>query len=419
MIGLGDGPFRPKDCQDIILAELRLAGVTNIITEEKEVQALDAGCPAAQTPPGIIIPSLAKSYHPETHFRMSAKLHGWEIMRAWTYWVVRCEKRVDEIAIKDATALFEEHGREMRVDGHCGCPRPEKPWLKYHARVDVIHLADGKVLTLDGKFLKYLPAGSDTHWIPEFELLNKVYFGESGGMDHYHIDTQDAFTAFCKYLHFRDAERKKAAEAYRKEQIAKGNWKWNFEPQLDGFIPEKEFSMALISEDVVHELMRACLFTDLEQMSWDDPDKPPEDFVVVKGILRTFALHRGRLENIRGTVKEILLNLPRTFMKSVGGGHSFLDMPSDKEGNRWGEQPTAEALLVLGIGLGLAEYCAPRSMWGSLPGRVPYIAVIDAPEEPAKKEEPCPKTPEKNESPSSPSAPAASEAATTAPGENS
>ena len=58
MISLGDGPFRPKECRDIILAELRFAGVTNIITEEMEVQVLDQGCPAAQTPPGIMIQSL-------------------------------------------------------------------------------------------------------------------------------------------------------------------------------------------------------------------------------------------------------------------------------------------------------------------------------------------------------------------------
>jgi hypothetical protein len=34
-----------------------------------------------------------------------------------------------------------------------------------------------------------------------------------------------------------------------------------------------------------------------------------------------------------------------------------------------------EALFVLGIALNLAKYSAPREVWSSLPGRMPYITI--------------------------------------------
>jgi len=137
--------------------------------------------------------------------------------------------------------------------------------------------------------------------------------------------------------------------------------------------------MPLISAVAVNNLLRDCLFTEEEQSSWEYPNEPPKDTVIVEGLVRTFALHKGRLESHRTEVTNMLLNLPSPFMKSSGGGFTFLNMPSDKKGNLWGEQITAEFLLILGIGLGLAEYCAPRSMWSILPGGVPYIVVNDSP----------------------------------------
>lgn len=245
MINLGDGPFRPKNCRDLILAELRLAGVTNIITEEDEVQVLDRDCPAAQTPPGIIIPSLAKSFHPETHFKVGAKLEGWKLYRAWTYWVVSCENLVDEIHAKDAMALFEEHGQAMRVDGHCGCPKPEGNYLNRHCRVSMNLVADGTDIFLDGKHHRFIPRDEED-WPKVFETLVKENPGPVGGIRLYHIDEQDAFNAFCNYLKFRGAERKKAKDAFY-DELSKidryneeGRWDTKFSPHLDGFIPEEQ-----------------------------------------------------------------------------------------------------------------------------------------------------------------------------------
>jgi len=142
--------------------------------------------------------------------------------------------------------------------------------------------------------------------------------------------------------------------------------------------------MALINAEKVHELIANCLFTEDEQAAWEDPKRPPKDATIVYGLVRNFAFHTGRLESNRDEVKSLLLNLPSPFMQSVGGGFTFLNMPSDKKGNLWGEQHTAESLLVLGLGLGLAKYCAPRSMWNILPGGVPYIVVMDVPPKDAK-----------------------------------
>lgn len=49
----------------------------------------------------------------------------WGFTRAWKYW------RAEGPGISPDTAenLHEIHGKEVRVDGHCGCPSP-KEWFK-------------------------------------------------------------------------------------------------------------------------------------------------------------------------------------------------------------------------------------------------------------------------------------------------
>lgn len=47
-------------------------------------------------------------------------LHGWRFERAWYYW--RCSGPGIEVAA--AERLHAEHGKDVRVAGHCGCPSP-------------------------------------------------------------------------------------------------------------------------------------------------------------------------------------------------------------------------------------------------------------------------------------------------------
>lgn len=238
MINLGDGPFRSKECRDIILGELRLAGVTNIITEEKEVEVLDPDSEAgALARCGIMIPSVERHYLKETHFRVNGKLRGWDLCRAWTYWIVDTKDENALIGIEDATALHKEHGKKLRVAGHCGCPAPEPPWLFRKDRIDITRLKDEVVITLDGKFHSVMPGMS---WFTEAEKLLKENPGEYLGMGLYHIDTQEAFNAFCTYLIARGTAIDQAEKTFCKERAQKGDWSTKFAPKIDGYIQQEQ-----------------------------------------------------------------------------------------------------------------------------------------------------------------------------------
>ena len=52
-------------------------------------------------------------------------LFGWSFGRAWYYWVCKGPG----IDVETAERLHASHGKEVRVDGHCGCPSP-RVWFK-------------------------------------------------------------------------------------------------------------------------------------------------------------------------------------------------------------------------------------------------------------------------------------------------
>lgn len=96
---------------------------------------------------------------------------------------------------------------------------------------------------------------------------------------------------------------------------------------------------------------------------------PPNDAVIVKGIVRTFGFHPERLKNHKEEVKTILNQMRPEFHKDKGGGGwSFLNLCEDKDGHLWGDHRIMEELVALGIGLGIAKYCFPKDMWNALPG---------------------------------------------------
>ena len=130
--------------------------------------------------------------------------------------------------------------------------------------------------------------------------------------------------------------------------------------------------MLELTSSNINKIFMNCLFKDEEIKG-----KNPKDLnhVPVKGIMTNVGFHPERLESHREEVKELLSQLPEAFFKSKGGGWSFLNMPMNNKNEQWGEQRTAEQLLLIGMGLGLAEIQLPREMWSSLPGCVPYICV--------------------------------------------
>jgi len=108
----------------------------------------------------------------------------------------------------------------------------------------------------------------------------------------------------------------------------------------------------------------------------------PKDAVLVDGVTKKFGFHKERLEYHRDEIKELLLELPDSFMKSKGGGMSFLNAHVDKHGNPWGQHVEMEALFVLGMAVGLVKNPMPESMRKEmasiLPGGVPYYVVDDS-----------------------------------------
>lgn len=52
-------------------------------------------------------------------------LGQWTFERAWYYWIAKGPGIPPDIAEE----LHKTHGKDVRVDGHCGCPSP-KEWFK-------------------------------------------------------------------------------------------------------------------------------------------------------------------------------------------------------------------------------------------------------------------------------------------------
>jgi hypothetical protein len=131
--------------------------------------------------------------------------------------------------------------------------------------------------------------------------------------------------------------------------------------------------MTALTAENVKMVVMDVLFRDDEVQ--DGSPRNLDDLVMVEGLVNKFGLHKGRLESHRQDVADMLRGLPDGFRKSGGGGMSFLDACVDREGVQWGEHRDIDSLFVLGMGLGLAKYCAPREMWKVLPGGVPYMVV--------------------------------------------
>ena len=103
--------------------------------------------------------------------------------------------------------------------------------------------------------------------------------------------------------------------------------------------------------------------------------KPPNDAVIVQGIVSTYGFHPERLKTSRPEVIKIINEVVSDqYFKGSGGGYTALALLEDRNGTVWAdEHRTVEVLICLGIGLGLAGYCLTRDFWPSLPGGMPYV----------------------------------------------
>jgi len=126
-----------------------------------------------------------------------------------------------------------------------------------------------------------------------------------------------------------------------------------------------------------------CLYTSEEVKALNlPPGEAPKDAVTAQGIMRGFGFHKGRLESHREEVKAILDQMPLNFFsKAQGGGEgwSFLQLCMTRDDEQWGEHPSMEELVCLGIGLNMVQFLLPREMWRGLPGGMPYLMINTLP----------------------------------------
>lgn len=89
------------------------------------------------------------------------------------------------------------------------------------------------------------------------------------------------------------------------------------------------------------------------------------------------AMRCDKLKFYQEEIQGMLMQLPRKFRETDGGGWSFLNLCTREDGTQWtGSHATMEQLVCLGIGCGKMKYLLPRSMWNILPGGMPYLAVL-------------------------------------------
>lgn len=123
----------------------------------------------------------------------------------------------------------------------------------------------------------------------------------------------------------------------------------------------------------LQEIFLDCLFKEEELEHVDGKTLVKGDIkpVPAMGVVNNVAFHPDRLQSHHDEVKEMFNQLSPQFQE----GLSFIQMPMDKDGNQWGEQRSAEQLMLLGIGLKYVTLPMPRPLWGLCPGGVPFVIV--------------------------------------------
>ena len=100
-------------------------------------------------------------------------------------------------------------------------------------------------------------------------------------------------------------------------------------------------------------------------------DSLSEDGFLVEGVMQVCKFNPERLESHRQDVIDMVKQLNPTF---INDGWSFLNLCMDANDNLWtGEHVVCEKLIMLGIGLGIAQFPLPREFWSMLPGGLPYV----------------------------------------------
>ena len=120
----------------------------------------------------------------------------------------------------------------------------------------------------------------------------------------------------------------------------------------------------ILTADKVDHIFMDCLFKEEEETT---------GYVLAEGVMCSVGFNQDRLEQHKTEIEAMLAELPINFMKSGGGGWSFLNACYDKHGNQWtGLHEVMDQLFMLGQAIGKVGCLMPRFMWTALPGMMPY-----------------------------------------------
>lgn len=98
----------------------------------------------------------------------------------------------------------------------------------------------------------------------------------------------------------------------------------------------------------------------------------------VRGVQLTAHFDRDKIAQHEADIFAMLTQLPKQFLRSGGGGWSFLNMCIDCNGVQWTDfHSQCDKLVCLGLAIGALDFVYQRDLWQCFPGGVPYIFVND------------------------------------------
>jgi hypothetical protein len=124
-----------------------------------------------------------------------------------------------------------------------------------------------------------------------------------------------------------------------------------------------------LTSDNVHAVLKDCLFEDSELPEQEQIKFVKDNGVLAEGITRIFGFNSLRLESNREIIKSWIEQLSSKFDE----GYSFLEMCYTNKGEQWTDlHCSMEELACLGEAIGALSCNAPKWMWSTLLGGVPY-----------------------------------------------
>lgn len=122
-----------------------------------------------------------------------------------------------------------------------------------------------------------------------------------------------------------------------------------------------------LSSSNVELTFLSCLFEEGEDTS---------NHIHAHGVQMNVGFNPEKIEKYKPEIEAMLKELPDNFKLSIGGGWSFVNACINNKDEQWADShKTMDQLLCLGLAAKMADFSAPRTMWRSLPGGMPYFFV--------------------------------------------